>query len=94
MTSIVASRCRTVCFRFQFGLECGTKAVQPLGVFMQGDELPCQFLVVMLGDIIPYVGQIEWHGFHAPPDFPVRFHASGFIPGLAANKRQPTSNSR
>ena len=41
----------------------GTKVVEPLRVIMQPDEFPCQFLVLVFGDIFPDAVQKKRHGF-------------------------------
>ena len=76
----------TVGFRFQFGMECHTKVMQPFGIVLHIDKLPCQIPVVVLGDVITDAGQAERYDFQVPLDFPIYLPANSFIFSVVIDK--------
>ena len=57
----------------------GADAVKPFHVIVQPDEFPCQFLVLVFGDIFPDAGQKKRQGFQAVSDVPANILAIRFV---------------
>ena len=67
--------------------------MKPFRVIVQPDEFPCQFLVLVFGDIFPDAGQKKRQGFQAVSDVPaniltIRFATAGRLAGKRFRKFQ------
>jgi hypothetical protein len=57
----------------------GTDAMKPFRVIVQPDEFPCQFLILLFGDIFPDADQKKRQGLQAVSDVPANLLAICFV---------------